>query len=52
MLEKGQTLLLKGRIDRSIVGGYTVRVGDKYLDLSVKKYQQDLDRLLAQPIVL
>ena len=45
-----EKLVLDTAVDASILGGLTVRVGDKFVDLSIIKRINEIKRLLDQPL--
>ena len=45
-----EKLILDTAVDESILGGLTVRVGDKFVDLSIIKRINEIKRLLDQPL--
>ena len=45
-----EKLILDSSVDPSILGGLTVRVGDKFVDLSIIKRINEIKRLLDQPL--
>ena len=49
-LGKGETLELTTQVDKDILGGYIVEIGDKYLDLSLSTRLSDMHKLLQESI--
>ncbi|VEL23005.1 unnamed protein product [Protopolystoma xenopodis] len=49
MLKPDQKLNLKLEIKPSIIGGMIVRIGDKYVDMSISKRIETLERLIKEP---
>lgn len=47
-LEAGKNLVLKEKIDPSIIGGLQVQIGDKFLDLSIQSKINKLHHTLAE----
>eukprot|EP00270_Netrium_digitus_P002512 TRINITY_DN1283_c0_g1_i1.p1 TRINITY_DN1283_c0_g1~~TRINITY_DN1283_c0_g1_i1.p1 ORF type:complete len:259 (+),score=100.75 TRINITY_DN1283_c0_g1_i1:79-855(+) len=49
-LEPGQTLVLDQTVDRSIIGGLVVDIGDKHIDLSIESKIREIEKLLEAPL--
>lgn len=49
-IKSDEKLLVDTAVDPAILGGLTVRVGDKYVDLSIVKRINEIKRLLDQPL--
>merc|ERR1711916_392665 len=49
-LAKGETLELTTEVDSSILGGYIIEIGDKYLDLSLSTRLESMHQLLQESI--
>ncbi|ESO89109.1 hypothetical protein LOTGIDRAFT_183079 [Lottia gigantea] len=49
-LKKGETLLLEMKVDPSIMGGMTVTVGDKFVDMSFSTKYNTYSNLLKQAV--
>ncbi|KNC54310.1 ATP synthase [Thecamonas trahens ATCC 50062] len=49
-LAKGESLELTTQVDKDILGGYIVEIGDKYLDLSLSTRLEDMHKLLQESI--
>lgn len=49
-IPKGQTLKVEARVDPRIVGGLTVGIGEKYLDLSLLSRIKKVESELAKPV--
>lgn len=47
---EGQSVNVGVKVDKSILGGLIVEIGDKYVDMSVKSKVQKMVRSLAQPV--
>lgn len=47
-LEKGQTLKLEQKVDRSIIGGLVIELGTKYIDLSINSRIKQMEMLLQE----
>eukprot|EP00897_Mesotaenium_endlicherianum_P005349 jgi/Mesen1/4842/ME000244S04020 len=47
-LKPGQVLKLEQTVNRSIVGGLVIEIGDKYIDLSINSRIKQMEQLLAQ----
>jgi F-type H+-transporting ATPase subunit O len=45
-LEKGQKIMLEQEVDKTILGGLQVQVGDRFIDMSVSTQINDLHRAL------
>jgi F0F1-type ATP synthase delta subunit len=37
-------------VDKTLLGGMIVQVGDKYVDLSIIKRIREIERILTQPV--
>ena len=49
-LEKGQTLSLETRVNADILGGLTVQIGDRFMDLSIANKIQKMHGLLSENV--
>eukprot|EP00249_Psilotum_nudum_P027340 c34892_g1_i1 orf=398-1159(-) len=49
-IKPGQTVLLDQKIDKSIMGGLVVDIGDKHIDLSIATKVKQMEKLLSEPI--
>ncbi|XP_024388348.1 ATP synthase subunit O, mitochondrial [Physcomitrium patens] len=49
-VEKGQNVEITQRVDRSIIGGIVVAIGDKHIDLSIARKITQMEKVLAQAI--
>jgi len=47
----GSDIVIKNRVDETLIGGVVIYLGDKVIDGSVKKKLSDLKEELAQVIV-
>eukprot|EP00245_Coleochaete_scutata_P017789 TRINITY_DN890_c0_g1_i1.p1 TRINITY_DN890_c0_g1~~TRINITY_DN890_c0_g1_i1.p1 ORF type:complete len:226 (+),score=61.23 TRINITY_DN890_c0_g1_i1:129-806(+) len=45
-VHEGQTLTVEQTVDRSIIGGLVIEIGDKYIDLSIKSRIKEVEKLL------
>lgn len=50
LLKEGETLVLETQVDESILDGFVVEIGDKYIDQSASTKLKKLQALLAQAI--
>ncbi|GJP29432.1 hypothetical protein CLOM_g16695 [Closterium sp. NIES-68] len=50
MLSAGQTLQLQQRVDRSIIGGVLVDIGDKHIDLSIRSKIRRMEKVLTESL--
>ncbi|CAI7795965.1 unnamed protein product [Closterium sp. NIES-53] len=50
MLQAGQTLQLQQRVDRSIIGGVLVDIGDKHIDLSIRSKIRRMEKALLESL--
>lgn len=49
-LKPNQTLKLEQKVDRSIIGGLLIDIGDKHIDLSVRSKISKMEKLLSEPL--
>ena len=49
-LQKGETLILETRVDPSILGGLTVQIGDRFMDLSIQSKIQKMHGVLSSSV--
>ena len=49
-IPKGQTLKVEAKVDPRIVGGLTVGIGEKYLDLSLLTRIKKVEAELSKPL--
>lgn len=49
-LKKGQNVKITQRVDRSIIGGLTILIGDKFIDLSINRKIKDMEKVLAEAV--
>lgn len=50
MLKPGQTLKLEQRVDRGIIGGMLVDIGDKHIDLSIRSKIRKMEKVLMESL--
>ncbi|GMH44915.1 hypothetical protein BSKO_12872 [Bryopsis sp. KO-2023] len=50
LLEPGQSLILKTKVDPSVIGGLVIELGDKHIDLSVSRRLRDIEKLLSEAV--
>lgn len=49
-IQKGQNVKITQRVDRSIIGGIMVAIGDKFIDLSIDRKIKQMEKVLAEAI--
>jgi len=49
-LQKGEVVKMEKRVDESLLGGMTVIIGDKFIDMSLAKKIKKYTDLISQPI--
>lgn len=49
-LKPGQSLTVKQKVDRSIIGGIVVDIQDRHIDLSIYTKIKQMEMLLAEPV--
>mmetsp|Transcript_101574 Transcript_101574/g.152175 ORF Transcript_101574/g.152175 Transcript_101574/m.152175 type:complete len:213 (-) Transcript_101574:182-820(-) len=49
-LKEGETLTLTTAVDEKLIGGVTIAIGDKFVDLSIARQIKDIEKLLEEPM--
>jgi F-type H+-transporting ATPase subunit O len=49
-LKPGETVTLTTAIDPRLIGGVTIQMGDKFVDLSIARQIKDIEKLLNEPM--
>jgi len=49
-LQPGETLTLTTAVDEKLIGGITIAMGDKFVDLSIAKQISEIEKLIEQPV--
>lgn len=50
LLKKGQNVKITQRVDRSIIGGIVITIGDKFIDLSIDRRIKLMEKVLREAV--
>ncbi|KAK9842282.1 hypothetical protein WJX81_004496 [Elliptochloris bilobata] len=50
MLKKGESLLIRQKVEPEIVGGIIVQIADKYIDLSIRTRVKKIEQLILETV--